>query len=225
MEKFETKNFNFEVKATNDEKMEFEGYGSTFGNLDSYRDICEKGCFNRTIKNNKSRIKVLWQHWKPIGKPVDLYEDDKGLFIKGKLSDIQQGKEAYTLLKDKVINEMSIGYQTIVSEYDKEKNIRRLKEVKLYEISLVTWGANEKARINNVKSFDYLLEEMKEGNLLRDCSQDKILKAIDYLKSLINTDDSENISTHNVDDSIKQDSINPDTFDLLLEQLKDMQKN
>jgi HK97 family phage prohead protease len=222
MEKFETKNFNFEVKATNDNTMEFEGYGSIFGNMDSYRDIVEKGCFNRTIKNNKKRIKILWQHWKPIGKPIDLFEDEKGLYVKGKLSDIQQGKEAYTLMKDKVINEMSIGYSTVISEYDKEKNIRKLKEVKLYEISLVTWGANDKARVNNVKSFDYLLEEMKEGNLLQDCSQEKILNAIDYLKSLITVKDPVN-TTLSDNNSIKDDNINSETFDLLLEQLKQIQ--
>ncbi|MFX0136106.1 MAG: HK97 family phage prohead protease, partial [Candidatus Hodarchaeota archaeon] len=117
----ETKNFNFEIKATNDTVMEFEGYGSIFNNMDSYRDVVEKGCFNRSINNNKSRIKVLWQHYHPIGKPLELSEDDKGLYIKGKISNTEQGKEAYTLMKDKVINEMSIGYNTVRSEYDKEK--------------------------------------------------------------------------------------------------------
>lgn len=222
MEKFETKNFNFEIKATNDNSMEFEGYGSIFGNMDSYRDIVEKGCFNRTIKNNKNRIKVLWQHWKPIGRPIDLHEDDKGLYIKGKLSDIQQGKEAYTLMKDKVINEMSIGYNTIKYEYDKEKNIRYLKELKLYEISLVTWAANDKARVSNVKNFDYFMDEITQGNVFKDCNQDKILKAIDYLKSLITEKDPDK-TTLSSNNSIKDDSINSDTFDLLLERLKQLQ--
>lgn len=222
MEKIENKAFDFEVKATDDEKMEFEGYGSIFGNLDSYRDIIEKGAFNRTIKNNKSRMKVLWQHdwWEPIGKPKEMYEDDKGLFLKAKISDTDVGRKAYTLMKDKVINELSIGYRVVKYEYDKDKDIRYLKEIKLFEVSPVTWAANDRAKINNVKSFDYVLDEIKNGNLLENVSKDKILNAIKSLQSLVNVADSEQ-STQNINNSIKKISADSNDFiNSVLEKLK-----
>lgn len=183
---FEQKSFNFEIKASDDDEMTFEGYGSIFGNLDSYRDVVEKGAFTRTINNNKNRIKILWQHdtWQPIGKPIDIYEDEKGLFLKGKISATEKGKEAYILMKDKVINEMSIGYNTVKYEYDKEKDIRYLKEIKLYEVSLVSYAANDKARVSNVK-FESFITELKNGNLLRNISKDKVEEAIKALMALI----------------------------------------
>jgi HK97 family phage prohead protease len=237
----ETKNFNFEVKASNDDDMTFEGYGSIFGNLDSYRDIVEKGAFTRTIKNNKNRIKILWQHdtWKPIGKPIQLQEDDKGLFLKAKISDTEQGREAYTLMKDGVLNEMSIGYNTIKHEYDKEKDIRYLKEIKLFEVSLVTFAANPKATVNNVKSefdnlalelkslreslsnmnkmdsksiYDLLLDEIKSGKLINDTNNnnDKISNLIKALQALIINDDSSK-DTH-IDNNSQKDINDTDSI-------------
>jgi hypothetical protein len=239
--KFETKSFDFEIKASDDNEMMFEGYGSVFGNLDSYRDIVEKGAFTRTIKNNKNRMKILWQHdmWSPIGKPVEIYEDDKGLFLKAKISDTEQGKEAYTLMKDKVLNEMSIGYNTVKYEYDKEKDIRYLKEIKLYEVSIVTWASNSSAKINNVKSefdnlslelkslretlsnfnvksdksvYDLLLNELKTGKLINENNNDKILNLIKALQALI-IDYDPSQDTHIDNDSqknIDNDSIEKD---------------
>lgn len=214
-----TKSFSFEIKENNDNDMTFEGYGSIFGNLDSWRDIVEKGAFARTIKNNKSRIKILWQHdwWEPIGKPLDLEEDDKGLFLKAKISDTDTGRKAYTLMKDKVINELSIGYNIIKYEYDKEKDIRYLKEVKLYEISPVTWAANDKAKINNVK-FDDLLQEIKSGNILKNASKDKILEAIKALSALIEYEDSGK-TTPKLNNSQKKVDIDSNFFDSILNEL------
>ena len=220
MEKlFETKNCNMEIKAIDDNEMKFEGYASMFGNMDSYRDIVSKGCFARTLNNNKRRIKILWQHnsFEPIGKPTKLEEDEKGLYIEGKLCGTEKGKEVYTLLKEKVIDEMSIGYNTLKYEYDKENNIRYLKEVKLFEISLVTWGANEKARVNGVK-FEDLLNEIKSGNLLKNASEDKILEAIKALSALIEVKDSDDTTQTKNNSPIK----NYDSYliDSLLKELK-----
>ena len=217
----ETKNFNFdfEVKTTND--MEFEGYGSIFGNVDSYRDIVVKGAFNRTIKNNKNRIKILWQHdsYEPIGRPVEIYEDEKGLYLKAKLCNTDIGKKAYELMKEKVLDEMSIGYQTLVHEYDKEKDIRYLKEVKLFEVSVVTWAANEKAKINDVK-FEDLLMEIKSGNILKNASKDKILEAIKALTALIDSEMDPSKDTPLVNDSQQIKNTNSDILDLVLARLK-----
>ena len=105
------KSFPFEVKVVM-EKMEFEGYASTFGNVDKVGDIVEKGAFKRTLDQRfpKGLVKVLWQHNEPIGRPVKMYEDGKGLYVEAKISKTRLGDEALELMRDGVIDQMSIGY-------------------------------------------------------------------------------------------------------------------
>ncbi|GAB7388990.1 hypothetical protein BSNK01_28280 [Bacillaceae bacterium] len=142
----------FEVKADVD-KGEFEGYASYFGNRDSYGDVVEKGAFADTLKNDAHRIKVLWQHnpYQPIGKPTHMEEDSKGLYVRAKVAPTSLGKDVLVLLREGVINELSIGYVPMVDEWDNEAKVRRLKKIKLYEFSPVTWAANELAVITGVK--------------------------------------------------------------------------
>jgi hypothetical protein len=85
--------------------------------------------------------------FEPIGKILHIEEDSKGLYFVSKLSDTKKANDAYRLLKDGVIDEFSIGYDTIDSKYDKFSNTRYLKKVKLWEISVVSFAANENARL------------------------------------------------------------------------------
>lgn len=176
----------FETKAISDDI--FEGYASFFNNIDAYDDIIEKGAFRKTISENRSRIKVLWQHDanEPIGLPIDMTEDDNGLYVKAKISMTDTGKKAMTLIKDGVITEMSIGYDVVKDDYKMlgTKRVRLLKEVKLWEFSPVTFAANEKAKI------------MKMRGLLESVKADKMDTAISLIRSLgaqpsIDTDDIE----------------------------------
>lgn len=135
----------------------FEGYGSVFGVKDAYREIVVPGAFKKSLAEHKSAgtlPAMLWQHRpdKPIGAYTDVEEDKKGLFVRGQLSlETQAGKEAYVLLKAGALNGLSIGYELVKSEYDSEKRERTLTEIDLWEVSLVTFPANGKARIDNVK--------------------------------------------------------------------------
>ncbi len=137
----------FETKAISDDI--FEGYASFFNNIDAYDDIIEKGAFRKTISENRSRIKVLWQHDanEPIGLPIDMTEDDNGLYVKAKISMTDTGKKAMTLIKDGVITEMSIGYDVVKDDYKMlgTKRVRLLKEVKLWEFSPVTFCCKRKS--------------------------------------------------------------------------------
>jgi HK97 family phage prohead protease len=164
----------FETKAISDDI--FEGYASFFNNIDAYDDIIEKGAFRKTISENRSRIKVLWQHDanEPIGLPIDMTEDDNGLYVKAKISMTDAGKKAMTLIKDGVITEMSIGYDVVKDDYKMlgTKRVRMLKEVKLWEFSPVTFAANEKAKI------------MKMRGLLESVKADKMDTAISLIRSL-----------------------------------------
>lgn len=151
----EYKSFKFELESADDESGEFSGYAAVFGNVDSGRDVIEKGAFSKTIREDFDRIKILSQHNDcelPIGKPLELREDEKGLYIRGKISDTHKGRDIRTLLRDGVLNELSIGYDAIDFEYDGENGIRHLNEVKLWEVSIVTWAMNDLAKIEEVKS-------------------------------------------------------------------------
>ena len=124
------------------------GYASVFGVKDTYGDIVRRGAFVSAIENY-SRIKLLYQHDldKPIGKFVELREDDKGLFFKAKISKTTLGKDAIIMLQDGVLEEFSFGYYTKKSVWDEENETRELLEVELIEISLVTRAANEHAKV------------------------------------------------------------------------------
>ena len=149
----------FEIKAVNDDGT-IEGYGSVFDVKDIYADIIQKGAFDKSIKahkENKSMPAMLWQHdsAQPIGIWTEMSEDGNGLKLKGKLAmDTVKGKEAHSLLKMGALNGLSIGFMTKQSQYDEKTEIRTLTEVDLWETSIVTFPANTKARVTQVKSVD-----------------------------------------------------------------------
>lgn len=153
------------------ESGEFSGYAAVFDEVDTGGDVIEKGAFTKTIQEDFDRIKILSQHQDnelPIGKPLELREDDKGLFICAKISDTQKGRDIQTLLKDGVLNELSIGYDAVDFYYDGDSHIRHLKEVRLWEVSVVTWAMNDLAQISEVKSLvENLQLEAKSGKLSR----------------------------------------------------------
>ena len=153
----------FEAKAVPDGKNLFvEGYAAVFGNEDSYNDIIVAGAFTKTIAGKEGkRIKLCLQHDMEdiVGKIVELREDEKGLWFKAKISNTTMGKDLSILIEDDAINEISIGYQSIVWEVDEVRNVRLLKEVKLYEISFVSRAANQLATI---QATEIKAEEKKE---------------------------------------------------------------
>lgn len=135
----------------------FQGYASTFNNVDMQNDIIEPGAFAETIKATKKAkdgLPLLWQHniSQPVGKITSLMEDEKGLLIEGFFSSTEKGQESRQLLKEGIINKMSIGFQVEKARYDDKKGLRYIQGIKLYEVSLVTFPANEKATITSVKS-------------------------------------------------------------------------
>lgn len=151
--KTEVKTVDFELEDIDTENGIFSGYGAVFSNIDSGGDIIEPGAFTKTIAEGVGRIKILSGHNEsllPIGVPLELHEDAKGLFIKAKISDTTLGKDVKILIRDGVLGELSIGYDPVTFEYDAD-GIRHLKEVKLWEISVVTWAMNEEAVITDYK--------------------------------------------------------------------------
>lgn len=148
----------FEIKSVSDTGA-FTGYGSVFGVKDSYSDIVIKGAFANSLNKWKEKGRfpaLLWQHKmdEPIGYYTKMVEDDNGLYLEGQLliNDDPLAKRAHAHMKAKSLSGLSIGYILNDYDYDKEKSAFILKDIDLWEVSVVTFPANDEARIDNVKS-------------------------------------------------------------------------
>ncbi len=168
----EKSDFHLEIKSYDDEQGVFEGYASVFGNQDYHGDVVEKCAFAKSL-SNRQQVPILWQHdpANPVGITLAISEDDYGLRVKGKLVlDSPRGREAYALLRAGAICGLSIGYDPVRHSYDPVSSTRRLQEIKLWELSLVTFPANPAARVEEVKSeaasMKSLLDEMRNWLLV-----------------------------------------------------------
>lgn len=148
----------------------FSGYGSVFGNVDSYKEIVAPGAFKSSLAGIKSAgdpLPVLWQHNPdhPIGGYTELAEDDHGLKVSGFLlkDEVALAREAYALMKARVVKGLSIGYYVRADSYDEKTSVRTLTELDLREISVVTFPANEAAQVESVKTA--LHHMLKAGEL------------------------------------------------------------
>ena len=107
-----------EIKAVNEDGL-FSGYASVFEEIDSYRDIVKRGAFEKTLAESESKgraVPILWQHdaAKPIGVYTELKEDEHGLYVEGQLNmDVQQAREALSLLRQKALSGITIGYNSV----------------------------------------------------------------------------------------------------------------
>lgn len=190
----EYKQMQFKMGEYNEEEGIFSGYGAVFENIDSGGDVIEPGAFTKTLAEGWERVKILALHndcWLSIGRPLELREDTNGLFLSAKVSDTSMGKDIKVLLKDGVLNELSIGYDPTIFDYD-GNGIRHLREVKLWEVSVVTWAMNPEATITGYKSMrepmglvkafeSELMEEIKSG---RKISKTRLKSLQDVSKSM-----------------------------------------
>lgn len=149
------RDFRLDIKEITEEGR-FSGYASVFDVIDYFDDVILRGAFEKSISEKKPVM--LWQHDsdEPIGVYESITEDDIGLWVNGRLLlDLERAKEAYILLKNQAIRGLSIGFVPTLWEWETRENNRRirlLKEVDLWEISLVTFPANPKALVDDVKS-------------------------------------------------------------------------
>lgn len=181
--------FEIDTKAISD-AGEFEGYASVFDVVDQGGDMVKPGAFIESIakaKTDRRLIPMLWQHDRtvPIGKWLDLAEDAKGLYVKGKLlkDAVAKAGEAYVLLKEGAIGGLSIGYRTMPggAEVDpKRRGVFLLKKLELVEVSLVTLPMLNEARVSSVKQLleaGELLTVRELETLLRDAGMSRKLAA------------------------------------------------
>ncbi len=134
----------------------FEGYACLFGKEDLGRDVIRAGAFARSLsKRGQSGIKLLYQHdpAAPIGRWLSIREDEKGLFVQGQLLlDLPKAREVLSMMKEGVLDGLSIGFRTIRGNKDRKSGLRYLHELDLWEISVVTFPMQPDARISTIKS-------------------------------------------------------------------------
>lgn len=181
----QVRSFDYQVKAVSEDGL-FSGYGSVFGNVDSYNEIVAPGAFADSLAETKAKgrtFPVLWQHrsGEPIGNwDIDsLKEDSHGLFGSGQLwlDDAPYAKVAYRGMQSKAITGLSIGYYVRDESFDDKTRIRTLKKLDLVEISVVTAPANDDARIDAVKAI------IAQGGLPSLKEFEQILREAGFSKS------------------------------------------
>lgn len=191
----------FEVKSVKADGT-IEGYASVFGEIDSYRDVVVPGAFTKSLQQryrDKGRkgVPMLDQHDSrlPVGLwPIEsVQEDSHGLHVVGQLNmRVQKAVENHALAEQGALSGLSIGYTTELDEWDDAGQIRILREVDLWEISMVTFPAGDSARISSVKSISGLDTLSDCEGLLRDAgfSKSETAAFVSRIKALTMRSDS-----------------------------------
>lgn len=187
--------FAFELDQQSDfESGRFSGIASVFGStVDTFpnRTRIRKGAFLRTINDRANRVKILSAHdqhsiW--IGLPVKLQETEEGLLIEGSLNNTSMGKDAAEAMRHAAALgkldaiEMSIGFDALnweMTEQEDEEIIREITELRLWEVSIVPFGADRKTRMTEVHRFD-----MERELMPRHQAEELALSALHSLDSL-----------------------------------------
>ena len=184
------KQITFAIKSTGaDEGKEdgtFSGLGSVFGNVDSYGDVVVKGAFEKSLAKHKKEgtlPAMLWQHKsdEPIGIYTRMQETDEGLDLDGQYAlEVVRGREAHVLTKMRALRGLSIGFSVPKGgmEWDDDKGIMYLKEIDLWEVSVVTFPANGAANISDVRTM------LKSGDLPTERDFEAVLRDAGFSHTL-----------------------------------------
>ena len=176
----------------------FSGYGAVFGNVDSHGDVIQKGAFKNSLREWETRgklPKMLLQHggffgpvddMLPIGRWTSMEENSKGLKVEGELFAINTDRGAliYEGLKSGELDGLSIGYRAkkYTMGTKPQDPTRTIEEVDLHEVSIVTWGSNDKALISQVKGLDLFNPRELERDLKTILSGADAVKAVAIVK-------------------------------------------
>jgi len=201
--KQELKYKNFEIKSVdlNEEtnEMFIEGLAASYNTLDEIQPMITKSgeivnvadklltsCASKSISERKNRIAICLNHdlTNPIGKLVDIYEDEEGIHIKVRISDSED--DLKIKIREGIYSELSIGFKVVKAELkvsdDKTHYIREIVEIKLYEVSLVTIARNERTQITDIKAD---IETLIDSVISKENNEEKKYQLL-QIKSLLN---------------------------------------
>jgi HK97 family phage prohead protease len=134
----------------------FEGYASLFGVEDQGRDVVMPGAFSASLaRRPASAVRLLFQHdpAQPVGVWDDIREDARGLYVRGRLvEEVGRARELLALIREGALDGLSIGFHARKASRDARTGQRRLHEIDLWEISIVTFPMLPGARVNAMKA-------------------------------------------------------------------------
>ena len=178
----------------------FECYGNVKNNIDHAQDRTLDGAYVKSIERHKASgtmPKMFWMHNPqdlPVGKWIDMREDAKGLWMKGKLSDTTMGRDIQVLAKDGALDSFSIGYRVVSEQWNSGKSCNDLVELDIVETSWVNLACNEESRLVGIKS------KLDEGEVLTKRELEKFLRESGLSRKQANT------VCSRYDDSVKNDA-------------------
>ncbi|WP_275782439.1 HK97 family phage prohead protease [Pararhizobium gei] len=177
---FKISDFDWSIKSVAEDGT-FSGHGSVFGNIDRVNDVVVRGAFSKSLAARTNPIPILWMHRKdePIGVFTRAEEDDKGLYVEGVLlvDEVARAKEAYALMRAKAVTGLSIGYFIKNSWVDPVTGVNYLNELQVEEVSVVSFPANDEARIDTVKSL------LAKGGVPTIRDMENVLRDLGFSKS------------------------------------------
>jgi len=180
----------------------FEGYDSVLGGVNAVNATIIEGAYSKGLKADRMPAMFINHdsHKIPVGDWLDLKEDEHGLYGKGKI-DLNHihGPMVYSALKRKAVDALSIGFSIPKGGAIFDDNgIRELHQIKLHEISIVNFPADQAARISHVKNFIKEIQTYRDAEtLLRDSgfSRSEAVSFVSCLKSLVRSDSETEITT------------------------------
>jgi HK97 family phage prohead protease len=193
-----TNSVDFEVRAEGD-GMTFTGYASVFNSpsedLGGFVEYVAPGAFKRSLQS-RNEVKLLWNHdsGEPLaslrGGTMQLIEDEVGLRVTAKLPNTTRGRDIAELLRTKVIDSMSFGFNVIKDSWSRDGQTRTLESVRLFEASIVSFPAyaattatvRSAPSINADELADALLR-LESGEELDDKSAELITDVVNKLKA------------------------------------------
>ena len=222
-----TNSADFEVRAEGD-GMSFTGYASVFNSpsedLGGFIEYVAPGAFKRSLQS-RNEIKLLWNHdsGEPLaslrGGTMSLVEDERGLKVTAQLPNTTRGRDVAELLRTNVISEMSFGFNVIRDNWSKDGQTRTLESVRLFEVSVVSFGAY-KATTAQVRSAETInpdqladaLLKLESGEVLDEANANLITDVVNKLKAQPEVQEAEDNGLSILDLKQKQ-------FDLLMKRI------
>lgn len=181
--------------------MKFTCYGNVKGNVDHALDRTLDGAYTDSINKHKANgtmPKMFWMHdpySTPVGKWLDMKEDQKGLYLEGEFANTEKGRELYELMKMGALDSFSIGYSVIDEKWNQEKGCNDLIKLDIREISVVSFACNEESRLVDIKS------RMDDGELPTKRELQEFLR-----ESGLSKRQAERVSNH-YDPEVKEDAL------------------
>jgi HK97 family phage prohead protease len=160
----------FEVKDLDEKAGSVVGYGSVFGNVDHGGDVVAQKAFSESLKTRTPKFLLHHDPEKILGVISSAKEDDNGLLIEAKFNlEKQMSRDAFSDAKMGALDGLSIGYRAVDAKRDEKTGIRTIKKADLFEVSLVTFPMNERARLTSLKSMAAQITTIREfEDFLRD---------------------------------------------------------